>query len=494
MEAHTWPVPAPGAAGDAGRPVSRPCNPHALCWKPPQRVRAVGGGPVGDHPAPAPPGAPRADRALTPTGPCGAPTSANWNRSWRLPRRRIPSGALAAPPCPTSPASPPTPPRPIPFLSATTSITCRTHFIDESRERSVPQSLGCLPTPSAATASRTPVIPASRARAMPATPALIAWLALPPIASLRHPQPAPPPPQSAWLVASHQPPPPRPNPEQPTTTSTRRALPQSRTTSHHPRFPAPATPRLAPPPAATSITCRTHFHHEPMEGPSPQSLACLTMLTAAAPTDMAVGREVAKDASNVAGHTLPVPRARRGRRRLEARVETPRPLRAGRAGTPTRPYGAPTSANRTRTWRLPHRRIPPRALAAPPGRAPRASPPTPPRPIPFLGNHLNHLSYSLHRRISGTVSAPIARLPAAPQRRHRVAHPVIPASRARNASNARTDCMAGIDIMASLRHPRPAPHRPDPCGSSRAASHHPLAPTLTPRVPALPSFRSPQPC
>ena len=162
--------------------------------------------------------------------------------------------------------------------------------------------------------------------------------------------------------------------------------------------------------------------------------------------------------------------------------------------TPTGPCGAPTSANWTRTWRLPHRRIPPRALAAPPGRAPPASPPTPPRPIPFLGNHLNHLSYSLHRRISGTVSAPIARLPADPQRRHRVAHPVIPASRARNPSNARTDCMAGPAPIASLRHPRPAPHRPNPPGSSRATSHHPLAPTLTPRVPALPSFRSPQPC
>ena len=221
VEAHTWPVPAPGAAGDAGRPGSRPCNPHALCWKPPQRVRAVGGGPVGDHPAPAPPGAPRADRALTPTGPCGAPTSANRTRTWRLPHRRIPPRALAAPPGRASPgiaphpaASHPVPRQPPQSLVVLTSST---NLGNGQCSNPVPQSLGCLPTPSAATASRTPSPSSPPAvRAMPATHALIAWLALPPIASLRHPRPAP-----------HRPDPPG----------------SSRATSHHPLVPT-LTPRV----------------------------------------------------------------------------------------------------------------------------------------------------------------------------------------------------------------------------------------------------------
>ena len=115
-----------------------------------------------------------------------------------------------------------------------TPIIRRTHLINESREGSVPQSLGYQTTPSAAAS-----------------------------ASIPSPSPAgPTPPRSVRRVASRQPPPPRPCP------------PDRRPPSHGPRAtnldPHARKPRVPPrPPAATSSTFRTHLIHDPPQGSAP---------------------------------------------------------------------------------------------------------------------------------------------------------------------------------------------------------------------------------
>lgn len=190
---------------------------------------------------------------------------------------------------------------------------------------------------------------------------------------------------------------------------------------------------------------------------------------------------MAKDALHVEAHTWPVSHARRGWRHLEVRVETLRPLRAGRAGTPIEPCGAE------------HRELD-RELTANPTLCSRSAwlPSIPghrPRSRPAADNHVNHLSHSLYQRTIGRLP-PIAGIPDAAQGGRQVVAPIaIPASLAGNAINARTAGMTGIAPVASTRHPRPPPHRPDPYGSSRAASHHPPTAALFPKTTSI-TFRT----
>ena len=128
--------PTPAATGDAGRPGSRPSIPRASCWQPPLTTS----GRWWPCACPPSPGAarrpPRADRAATPSWRCSTPTSSS-----RTGRRTggshpaLPQHFAAEPPS-IAPHNNPAPPH------SATSITFRTHFINEPRERSAPQSPG----------------------------------------------------------------------------------------------------------------------------------------------------------------------------------------------------------------------------------------------------------------------------------------------------------------------------------------------------------------
>lgn len=118
--------------------------------------------------------------------------------------------------------------------------------------------------------------------------------------------------------------------------------------------------------------------------------------------------------------------------------------------------------------REPDRQLP----ATPPADPPRRSP-APHRRAPRLRTtptqQLRLPSYSLHQRIDGGLRTPITQLPDDTQDgRPGVAHLPIPASLAGTAINPRTDCIAGIDLMASPCHPRPRLAPPTP-----AAKRHP---------------------
>lgn len=163
------------------------------------------------------------------------------------------------------------------------------------------------------------------------------------------------------------------------------------------RILAPAsapTPRSLPPPKT-----------EPPVPRPPQTLDDATTPRAAAPTDMAVRPEVAKDVPDVEGHTWRVPHAWCGRRPVEAQGEALRPPRLVLAatgayagdGAPARAHPAPArgpcrDAHRALRRRAPrtgtgigrpsYRRIPPGPPAAPRGRAPPAPPPPPHHYVP----------------------------------------------------------------------------------------------------------------
>ena len=100
--------------------------------------------------------------------------------------------------------------------------------------------------------------------------------------------------------------------------------------------------RSNPPPIAPAITYRTHFTNESLTGPAPPSLGHLTTHRAAAPTDRAVGPEVAKDVLDMAatpgGRPPPAAGDMRSPGSAPAPEGRPAPARPG-AGAPP-PGGA----------------------------------------------------------------------------------------------------------------------------------------------------------
>jgi len=216
-----YPTPAPAdmrppgsAPALEGRPA--PARPGAGAWPP--------GGPARGHPAAAPPPArrPRRDAHLAlqraelreldqqlPAAPQADPNQPS--RSAWLPSPRHRPRLRNTPPCP----------------HAATAITCRTHFTNEPKVECASPSPGYLTTPSAARASLPP----------PSLPALLAMQST-------HARRAPPPlpaPAIPTADSPHHPNQPRAAPRPRATTaarsprSRRRALPEPRTSSYHPR-------------------------------------------------------------------------------------------------------------------------------------------------------------------------------------------------------------------------------------------------------------------
>ncbi len=254
MEVRTWPVPRARRTRDPGRPGARPSTPRTSCWPPPVGTRVMVPLRVPTRPrrrqAP-----PRGGRAGTPIEPCGAEL------------RKLESGSAGRPTGESRPALPQRlaadhprhHPRPRTTTSrppAATSITRRTHLINEPQERSLPQSLGYLPTPSAAApASRTsPARPPSAQCQLP-TPCGHAW-------RRPHDQHPPRPPGSTHLPGPPNRPaipvaprPPRPSTGRPTTPA--RLLPRSERSARRgpraaTRSPRPLSVLTKPAPARNS--------------------------------------------------------------------------------------------------------------------------------------------------------------------------------------------------------------------------------------------------
>ena len=217
---------------------------------------------------------------------------------------------------------------------------------------------------------------------------------------------------------------------------------------------------VAAPPCPAPDRHATHISYSLYQrittGVVSHSLGNLTTPRAAAPTDIAVGPEVAKDVLDLGVHTWRAPHARRGRRHVQARVQA-LPPPAHRAGS--------------------HRRVRARG-GGPAGGAPGIGPrphntaPHSATAITYRTHFTNEPKIELASPSPGYLTTPSA-----------AARALLPSpsrpSRACQAINARTE---GTAPAAGSRHP----HR-------RFAPPRPNQPRTAPRPRATTAARSPSP-